>query len=35
MSIYTPEEEAFLTKIGQIKTKPDAIAADTQKVEDK
>ena len=35
MSIYTPEEEAFLTKIGQIQTKPDAQATDTPKDEAK
>jgi hypothetical protein len=35
MSIYTPEEEALLIKIGQNVPKADANATETPKVEDK
>ena len=35
MSIYTPEEEAQLIKIGQFVPKTDAKATETPKVEDK
>ena len=35
MSIYTPEEEAQLIKIGQFVPTTDANATETPKVEDK